>query len=82
LRSYASSLREQRKRYAAELAALERNRIRRETQAFLASHQIATQRIAGVDHRTLAQLLSCGVETAADCTEQGLKVWDGRRGIS
>lgn len=70
-------LREQRKRYSAEVSSLERNRIQREKQAFLESHQIATQRIAGVDHRTLAQLLSCGVETAADCTEQGLKAVRG-----
>ncbi|MGP6157782.1 MAG: hypothetical protein ACLPYS_09810 [Vulcanimicrobiaceae bacterium] len=66
-------LREQRKRYVAELGSLERNGALREKQAFLRNHQIATHRVAGIDHRALAQLLAAGIQTAADCTEQGLK---------
>jgi DNA-binding helix-hairpin-helix protein with protein kinase domain len=68
---------DQRKRYGAELATLERNRSMREKQAYLQGHQIATQRVLGIDQRTLALLRSFGVETAADCTEQGLKAVRG-----
>jgi DNA-binding helix-hairpin-helix protein with protein kinase domain len=66
-------LRDQRMRFTADLNSLARQRAQRERAAFLRGHRIATHGITGVDQRTLALLVSQGIETAADLTESQLE---------
>jgi len=62
------ALKEQRRRYDAEVADLQRARDREELRRFLESHTLAPARIPEIDKRCKALLLSFGLENAADIT--------------
>jgi DNA-binding helix-hairpin-helix protein with protein kinase domain len=68
-----AALKDQRRRYDAEVAALQKNRDRVELRHFLESHVIAVNLIPEVDKRTKAMLLSFGIETANDVTTESLR---------
>jgi DNA-binding helix-hairpin-helix protein with protein kinase domain len=68
-----SQLLSQRARYDAELAGLEKSRERKERNALLARHKIATCNIPGITWQTEALLRVWGIETAADVTFDNLE---------
>lgn len=64
---------DQRARYAAELAGLEKSRERKERNALLARHTIAACNISEITWQTRLLLRSWGIETAADVTFEKLE---------
>ena len=67
------ALKDQRRRYEAEVAALQKNRDREELKHYLESHVIAVNLIPEIDKRTKAMLLSFGLETAIDLCPETLR---------
>jgi len=67
------ALKEQRRRYDAEIAALRRNRDREALRRYLESHVIAVNVIPEIDKRAKALLLSFGIETANDIESVSLR---------
>jgi DNA-binding helix-hairpin-helix protein with protein kinase domain len=68
-----NDLLDQRRRYDADLAAVERNRLRRESSAFLESRIIADWHLRQIDPRTRSRLRSYGILSAADITRENLR---------
>jgi DNA-binding helix-hairpin-helix protein with protein kinase domain len=64
---------DQRRRYDADLAAVQRNRLRREWGTFLESRIIADWHVRQVDARTRSLLRSYGIVNAADVTRENLR---------
>ena len=64
---------EQRRHHDAEIAALERERERREWETFVASRLIAAAGIAGIDSRTRTILRLRGIVTAAHVSREHLR---------
>jgi DNA-binding helix-hairpin-helix protein with protein kinase domain len=67
------ALKEQRRRYDAEIAALRRNRDREALRRYLESHVVAVNVIPEIDKRAKALLLSFGIETANDIESASLR---------
>jgi DNA-binding helix-hairpin-helix protein with protein kinase domain len=63
----------QRRRYEADIAAVERDRLRREWAAFLESRIIADWHLRQIDPRTRARLRAFGIVNAADVTRENLR---------
>jgi DNA-binding helix-hairpin-helix protein with protein kinase domain len=68
-----SDLLDQRRRYEADIAAVERERLRREWAAFLESRIIADWHLRQIDPRTRALLRAFGIVNAADITRENLR---------
>jgi DNA-binding helix-hairpin-helix protein with protein kinase domain len=68
-----SDLLDGRRRYDADLAALEKNRLRREWAAHLESRIVADWHVRQIDARTRSLLRSYGIVNAADVTRENLK---------
>jgi DNA-binding helix-hairpin-helix protein with protein kinase domain len=68
-----SDLINQRRRYDADIAAVERDRLRREWAAFLESRIIADWHLRQIDPRTRARLRAFGIVNAADITRENLR---------
>lgn len=68
-----AELLDQRRRYSAELADFERNRARREWEAFIGNRVIAASKTYGIDERLRAYLRRRGIVTAAHVTRGNLR---------
>jgi DNA-binding helix-hairpin-helix protein with protein kinase domain len=67
------ALKEQRRRYEAEIAVLRKNREREALRRYLESHVIAVNLIPEIDKRAKAMLLSFGIETADEIEAASLR---------